>query len=168
MAKCGKKKKLNSRGAYSLITDPNRIKISKQIKEAMEDPSFPANTGLFLTPDYEDMPIYGPVSHAEKVIFRKKGPRGPSGARIVLTKDLIQSKPRQKWHSPYLDSQELHWGVICPPAHGSSGIRSSARQSFSQKLPVYRPQSTQGRQSISLLPVAETNNIAMAPPTGSN
>jgi len=87
MAKCGKKKKLNSGGAYSILSDPNRKKISKQIEAAMEDPSFPADTGLFLTKDYEDLPVYGPISHAEKVIFRKTSPKGGTGARIVLTKD---------------------------------------------------------------------------------
>jgi len=83
-SKCGKKKKkLNSQGAYSVLSDESRKKISKQIKKAMASPTFPANTGLFLTPDYESLPTYGPVAAIEKVISRK----GRSGARIVLTKD---------------------------------------------------------------------------------
>jgi len=82
--KCGhKKKRLNSQGAYTVLSDPQRKEISKEIEEAMQDPAFPSDTGLFLTDDYESLPIYAPIAPAEKVIAR----RGTSGARIVLTKD---------------------------------------------------------------------------------
>ena len=88
MAKCrGKKKKLNNRGAYNEITDENRLETSAAIDKAMQDPSFPADTGLFLTKDRESLVSYGPVTAAEKVLFRKAGKNGPCGARIVLTKD---------------------------------------------------------------------------------
>ena len=58
----------------------------------------------------------------------------------------------QKWQTPYLRSQWVQCGVRCPPAQRSVGILLAARQSFSQKLPVNLPQSTQGLQSMSPSP----------------
>ena len=78
MAKCrGKKKKLNNRGAYSEITDENRLETSAAIDKAMQDPSFPADTGLFLTKDYESLVTYGPVAAAEKLFFAKEERMAP-------------------------------------------------------------------------------------------
>ena len=55
-------------------------------------------------------------------------------------------------------SHEVHSGVNCPGAHVSEGTRSVAWQK-SQKLPVYHPQSTQGRHSVSTSPTAETRIV---------
>ena len=66
---------------------------------------------------------------------------------------MHQCNPRQKWHplSGNLLSQRLQRGVLCPGAHASSSILSSAKH-HSQKRPVKRPQSTQG-------PHATTSNL---------
>ena len=82
------KKKLNSRGAYSVLKDDHRL-IENSIDKNITDGLIPRNTGLFLTEDNESMPVFFPVGSVEKVISRKTDPTTGfnAGARIVLTKD---------------------------------------------------------------------------------
>ena len=63
-------------------------------------------------------------------------------------------RPRHRWQYTHLRSQCVQWGVICPSSQRSFGNCSAARHSFSQKFPVYLPQSTHGLHSVSTLPVA--------------
>jgi len=81
------KKKLDAGGGYRVLSDKMRKKISKEISNLIEDGQIPENTGIFLTRDEEDLPVYGPIGLAEKVISRRSLSGRISGARIVLTKD---------------------------------------------------------------------------------
>ena len=47
----------------------------------------PARTGLFLTDDDEDMPVFAPKGGCEVIYARKQVAGNKAGARIVLTKD---------------------------------------------------------------------------------
>ena len=76
---------------------------------------------------------------------------------------------RQKWHAPWMRSHAEQRGVLWPGAHSSDGMCLAARQmppsqnvwpacaGVSQKFPVRRPQSTQGRTRRASSPVANTS-----------
>tara|TARA_R100001079_G_scaffold100217_1_gene64579 strand:+ start:8967 stop:10016 length:1050 start_codon:yes stop_codon:yes gene_type:complete len=69
------------------LTSEGRKRITQQIENLIKDRKIPENSGLFLSKDDEVMPVYGPVSFAERVIARRERGGKLSGARIVLTKD---------------------------------------------------------------------------------
>jgi len=69
------------------LTSEGRKRITKEIEDLIKDRLIPENSGLFLSEDDEVMPVYGPVSFAEKVFARRERGGRLSGARIVLTKD---------------------------------------------------------------------------------
>ena len=81
------KKKLHSGGGYRELSDKQRKKVSKKISKLIKTGQMPENTGIFLTKDEEQMPVYGPIGLSERVIARRKLFGKHSGARIVLTKD---------------------------------------------------------------------------------
>lgn len=93
MSRCGKKKKLNSKGAYSVWKDEDRLNVNKKIEKYVSEGFLPNKSGIFLTEDNESLPVFAPVGAIEKVISRTTqvdpttGDGGPAGARIVLTKD---------------------------------------------------------------------------------
>ena len=64
----------------------------RKIQEEIDDRNFPLNHGLYLTKDMEDLPVFGPKGDVEVVMARKSTGKGPSGARIVLTKDNCGSR----------------------------------------------------------------------------
>ena len=72
------------------------------------------------------------------------------------TRGATQARPRQWWHSPCFASQAVHNGVCCPGAQYASGSLSMAKQP-SQKQPVTRLQSTQGRLRVAASPHARTS-----------
>tara|TARA_R110002153_G_scaffold264287_1_gene426089 strand:+ start:5371 stop:6369 length:999 start_codon:yes stop_codon:yes gene_type:complete len=82
--------KVSFKDSYNSLIHKNRKDIEKAIEEQLED--MPAKSGLFLTDDNENMPVYGPQAGCEKVISRKSGEGYHSGARIVLTKDNYGSR----------------------------------------------------------------------------
>lgn len=80
-------KKLDSSGGYRLLSDFQRKKVSKEITKLIESGQVPEDSGIFLTQDDEDLPVYGPLGITERVLARKQVSGKLSGARIVFTKD---------------------------------------------------------------------------------
>jgi hypothetical protein len=105
--RCGKKRKLNSRDAYSQLKDADREKLEKSIDEKINEFAINADgdvfldgesqtfasdeellqsgfwqgkTGLFLTKDNESLPVFGPVGEIEKVWARTTCFEGKGGA----------------------------------------------------------------------------------------
>ena len=64
----------------------------RALQEEIDDRNFPKHHGLYLTKDIEDLPIFGPKGDVEVVMARKSTDKGPSGSRIVLTKDCPGSR----------------------------------------------------------------------------
>lgn len=71
--------------AYSGLTQRRRKDLEK-MQEEFGDVA-PARTGLFLTDDDEDMPVFAPKGGCEVIYARKTIKGNKAGARIVLTKD---------------------------------------------------------------------------------
>ena len=119
--RCNKKRKLNSRDAYTQLKDSDRDKLEASISNKIQSFGIQADgevvlegeqqtgmllesgfwkgrTGLFLTRDSESLPVFGPVGDIENIWARassKEGPNGeggPAGARIILTKDNYGSR----------------------------------------------------------------------------
>lgn len=76
---------INMGDAYSGLTQRRRKDLERMQEEFGE--IAPARTGLFLTDDREDMPVFAPVAGCEIVYSRKTIGANKAGARIVLTKD---------------------------------------------------------------------------------
>jgi len=93
MARCGKKKVLNSSGAYSQMKDPKRLELESKISATLIEQLIPRWSGIYLSDEKESLPIFGPVADCEKIISRRKstnvltGEAGHAGSRIVFTKD---------------------------------------------------------------------------------
>ena len=85
--KRNRKLKVNSSDGYRVLADCARLKVTEEIQKLIDSGVIPDRSGIYLTEDDEDMPIYGPVSPIEKVISRKMIRGNRSGSRIVLTKD---------------------------------------------------------------------------------
>jgi hypothetical protein len=76
---------INVKDAYTGLTQKRRKDLEK-LQEQFEEIA-PARTGLFLTDDDEDMPVFAPKAGCEVIYARKQVAGNKSGARIVLTKD---------------------------------------------------------------------------------
>jgi hypothetical protein len=76
---------INMGDAYSGLTQRKRKNLEK-MQEEFGDVA-PARTGLFLTDDDEDMPVFAPKGGCEVIYARKQVAGNKAGARIVLTKD---------------------------------------------------------------------------------
>ena len=78
-----KRIKVKMTEAYNALVHTNRKDISEFL-EAQKDRA-PARSGLFLTDDDEDMPIYNQAPC--ETVYSRKSDIGHRGGRIVLTKD---------------------------------------------------------------------------------
>ena len=119
-----------------------------------------------------DGPIMGPMVMAARLITTVDAGTagvpyaswcGGEGGVHMLTR-------RQQWHAPWMRSHAEQRGVLWPGAHSSDGMCLAARQmppsqtvwpacaGVSQKFPVRRPQSTQGRTRRASSPIANAPN----------
>ena len=78
-----KRIKVKMTEAYNALVHTNRKDISEFL-EAQKDRA-PARSGLFLTDEDEDMPIYNQAPC--ETVYSRKSDIGHRGGRIVLTKD---------------------------------------------------------------------------------
>ena len=76
---------INMGDAYTGLTQRKRKNLEKMQEEFGD--TAPARTGLFLTDDDEDMPVFAPKGGCEVIYARKQVAGNKAGARIVLTKD---------------------------------------------------------------------------------
>jgi len=78
------------KSAYNALVHKNRKDLEDRMAIKME--RLPPRSGLFLTDDDEELPLFVKAAGCEKVISRKSVLGYDAGARIVLTKDNYGSR----------------------------------------------------------------------------
>ena len=72
--------------AYSVGYDKRRMIQQSNDNLVKKKPEL-FESGVFLIKDNEDLPSFGPVMGLEKIVSRSKNQNGPTGGRILFTKD---------------------------------------------------------------------------------
>jgi len=87
----GGPKKVKLVGAYTALKDDRRL-IEECIDREINSPFMPQKSGVFLTEDCEDLPVFGPKGAIERVLSRVEEGSKNQGGRIVFTKDNYGSR----------------------------------------------------------------------------
>ena len=81
------KKDVSLATAYTTAYDKRRTKQKKILDFINNNKEEVESRGQFLLKDTEDLPSFGPVMPIEKIFSRSKNNNGPTGGRILFTKD---------------------------------------------------------------------------------
>jgi hypothetical protein len=80
-------KNISLSSAYTTAYDKRRERHDEKIKFINNNKRELEKRGQFLLKDTEDLPSFGPVMPIEKIFSRSKNRNGPTGGRILFTKD---------------------------------------------------------------------------------